>query len=129
MSLITLSLRKWPRTLTRMCVCACVSMHYLLCVHRFPEAEADQKWIYRHAPEEIERPYRVDEGETERLIGELGGSPTYELEAPENGVLKGLAVGDSDGYKTDQVIGAKAAWVAGEVTDHLLQGMLVMPVM
>jgi len=104
-------------------MCVCVVMHYLLCVCRFPEAEADQKWIYRHAPEEIERPYRVDEGERERLIGELGGTThTYAFEAPENGVLKGLAVGDSDGYKTDQVISAKAAWVAGEVTDHLLQG-------
>ena len=46
-------------------MCVCVVMHYLLCVCRFPEAEADQKWIYRHAPEEIERPYRVDEGERE----------------------------------------------------------------
>ena len=78
-------------------------------LRRFPESEADQKWIYRDAPEEMGRPYRV----------EAQVEPTFAFEAPEEGVLKGFAVGDADRYQTAQVIKQEAARTAGQVADPL----------
>jgi hypothetical protein len=63
-------------------------------VPRFPEDRAEQAWIYRDAPWEIERPYQVAvEEETQPLV----------LEAPEvAAVERAMALGGADRTRSEQ---------------------------
>jgi len=63
-------------------------------VPRFPEDRADQEWIYRNAPSEIERPYQVAvEEEALPLV----------MEAPEvAAVERAMALGGADRIRTMQ---------------------------
>jgi len=83
-------------------------------VARFPENQAAQEWIYRDAPEEIERPYQVDAVE----------EPTMEFFAPEvAAVQKAMAQGGAGKlkaaqYRQQQSASQEAARSAGQHSSY-----------